>query len=123
MSCFALTGKTNIAESSTATLVGVLNQSAVWIAREIKSGRVSAAEVIQAHLARIEETQPRINAAVEILAEQALAAARNPNDGPMMGVPISIKDSIDVAGVKTTSGSLTRNSHRQNQSPGVAVFV
>ncbi len=89
-------------------MVGVLNQSAVWIAREIKSGRVSAAEVIQAHLARIEETQPRINAAVEILAEQALAAARNPNDGPMMGVPISIKDSIDVAGVKTTSGSLTR---------------
>ena len=88
----------------------MFHQSAISLAREIKSGRLSPLEVIQAHLARIEETQPRINAAVEVLAEQALAAARTVTDGPLMGVPISIKDSIDVAGVKTTSGTITRRN-------------
>jgi amidase len=88
----------------------VLNKGALWLAREIKSGRISALEVVEAHLARIEETHSRINAAVEVFAEQALEAARNPIDGPLMGVPFSIKDSIDVAGVKTTSGTMTRKN-------------
>jgi len=96
----------------------VLNQSAVSLARDIKSRRISALEATQAHLARITETHGRINAAIEVLGEQALADARaadarraaGEEGGPLLGVPISIKDSIDVAGTRCTAGTLGRRN-------------
>ncbi len=77
-------------------MVGVLKRGAVWLAGEIRAGRVSAVEVMRAHLRRIEETQARLNAVVAVLGEQAA------------GVPVSVKDSIDVAGVRTTAGTVGR---------------
>lgn len=90
----------------------MLYSSACGIARAIKARNVSAIEVVQAHLAHIERMQPQINAAVEVLADSAIEAAKRVDDGlstgPLAGVPFSIKDSIDVAGLRTTSGTLGR---------------
>lgn len=96
-------------------MVSVPYKSATWLARAIRSGQLSAVESIQAHLVRIEETHSRINAAVEVLAEQALAEARRADQqlasgdqGTLLGVPISIKDSINIRGTKCTAGTLGR---------------
>jgi amidase len=99
-------------------LVSVLNQGAAWLAREIRSRRISAVEAVRQCLARIEETHLRINAAVEVLSEQAIAAAKQVDarlaageeGGALLGVPISIKDSIDVAGTKCTAGTWGRRN-------------
>jgi amidase len=76
-------------------VVGVLKSGAAWLAGEIREGRLSAAEVMRAHLLRIQETHSQLNAVVALLEQQA-------------GLPISIKDSIDVADVRTTSGTVGR---------------
>ena len=96
----------------------MLNEGAAWLACEIKSRRVSAVEVIREHLARIDSTHAQINAAVEVMRETALAAAAQVDArladgepvGALAGVPLSIKDSIDVAGVRSTAGTLGRKN-------------
>ena len=87
------------------------NQLAVLI----RSRSVSPVEVVNSYLKRIEELNPAINAIVTLnprLIEQARAAeARLMNGdevGPLHGVPLTIKDTIDTAGLKTTSGSRLR---------------
>ncbi|NYT69368.1 amidase [Pusillimonas noertemannii] len=72
---------------------------------------VSREELVRAHLARIEQVNPKLNALVEQRAEQALAEAREADAGhagrtdlPLDGIPISIKDHYDVAGMKHTEG-------------------
>ena len=85
------------------------------MAREIAQRRVSPVEAVDAALARIAETEPELNAFVQVDAEGALAVARRAeNDiaagrplGPLHGVPVSIKDLIDVEGLRATYGSLT----------------
>ncbi len=72
----------------------------------IRSGQISSAELIEAHIERIAEVNPALNAVVDLLAESARAAARMPLDGPLAGVPFSIKDSIEVAGTVCSAGTL-----------------
>ncbi len=89
------------------------NQGAQWLAREISTGKLSAVEAVQAHLNRIRGTHQEINAAVQILEDSALSQAAEADKqlasgkpgGPLLGVPFSIKDSINVAGFRTTSGT------------------
>lgn len=84
--------------------------SATTLARMIRSGAVTAEEVMQAHLARIAEVNPLLNALVASRAEQALAearaadaaAARGATVGPLHGVPFSVKDWIDARGLPCT---------------------
>jgi aspartyl-tRNA(Asn)/glutamyl-tRNA(Gln) amidotransferase subunit A len=81
--------------------------------------QVSAVEVMQAHLDRIAAVNPKINAVMTLLAEQGLAAARAADEavaagdavGPLHGVPFTVKDSLDVAGVVTTRGSTLFRDH------------
>src|SRR6187200_3646884 len=88
-------------------------RSAVDLARSLRSREVSAREVLAAHLARIEETNPAINAIVTLVPERALeqagaadqALARGESVGPLHGLPIAHKDLADTAGVRTTYGS------------------
>ncbi|HEY6570102.1 MAG TPA: amidase family protein, partial [Candidatus Limnocylindrales bacterium] len=82
------------------------SRSAVWMARAIASGEVSSVEVVEACLARTEAVNPRINAVVQFAddaREQAKAAdgelARGVVRGPLHGIPFTIKDSLDTAGV------------------------
>ena len=76
----------------------------------IGAGEVSSREVVQAHLDRIEEVNPIVNAVTVPLVESALAAAdaadaaSDEDRGPLHGVPFSIKENIDCVGSPTTNG-------------------
>ena len=84
---------------------------ATELARLIAGGEVTAVEVVQAHLSRIEAVGERVNAFVTVLAEQALEAAGRAGSGPLAGVPFTVKDSFDTAGARTTRGSLLFVGH------------
>ncbi|MFO7571395.1 MAG: amidase family protein [Gaiellaceae bacterium] len=75
----------------------------------IRSGAVSAAELVELYLARIERLDPELNAYVTVRAEEALAEARAadaaPSGAPFHGVPIAIKDLTPTAGARTTFSS------------------
>jgi amidase len=84
--------------------------SATELAHLIRTRQVSAVEVVQACLGRIEEVNPRVNAIVTLVAEQALEAAkaadaREEPAGPLHGLPVAHKDLVDTAGIRTTYGS------------------
>jgi aspartyl-tRNA(Asn)/glutamyl-tRNA(Gln) amidotransferase subunit A len=88
-------------------------QDATTLAALIATKQVSSREVVQAHLDRTTEVNPKINAIVTLLAEDALrdadaadtAVARGAELGPLHGVPVSIKDSLDTAGIPTQRGT------------------
>jgi amidase len=88
-------------------------ESASSMAAAIRDGRASSAELVEACLARIEAVNPRLNAVVR-LAEDALDRAREADTelaagrirGPIHGVPFTIKDSLDTAGLVTTAGTV-----------------
>ena len=90
--------------------------SAATLARLIRDGQTSSEEVVRAHLERIGQINPTINAVVVVMADSALADARRLDDeqrrgniaGPLHGVPVTIKDAIETAGVVTTGGTLGR---------------
>jgi aspartyl-tRNA(Asn)/glutamyl-tRNA(Gln) amidotransferase subunit A len=91
--------------------IGWLDATA--LAELIRTRQVSAVEVVQQCLERIDGIAPRLNAIVTVLADQALAAAGMADEavaaggtlGPFHGVPFTVKDSLDVAGARTTRGS------------------
>src|SRR6478736_1732022 len=82
--------------------------SAAAQAAAIRARELSSLEVVTAHLERIEEINPSLNALRVVLADEALAAAdeadRHEPQGPLHGVPISVKENVDVAGTATTWG-------------------
>jgi amidase len=79
----------------------------------VRAGELSAQELVQVSLERIEALNPRLNAFVEIDGERALAAAAEVRPGderPFAGVPIAIKNNVSVAGLRLTHGcSLMRD--------------
>jgi Asp-tRNA(Asn)/Glu-tRNA(Gln) amidotransferase A subunit family amidase len=84
----------------------------------VRGGEVSPAELVEQHLARID---PRINAFVAVR-EQALDEARQiDRRGPLAGVPVTVKDSFDVAGLPTRCGSRLRPATPASEdAPAVA---
>jgi amidase len=78
----------------------VLALSGTAQARMIRNGEISAAELFNAYLRRIEQVNPSLNAVVEVLGESPHV------EGPLAGVPFSIKDSIEVTGTVCTAGTL-----------------
>jgi aspartyl-tRNA(Asn)/glutamyl-tRNA(Gln) amidotransferase subunit A len=90
----------------------IIFSDATKLAELIRTREVSPVEVVQAHLDRIAAVNPQLNAIVTV-ADDALEAARaseaavlTGNElGPLHGVPITAKDSIDTAGVLTQRGS------------------
>jgi amidase len=76
---------------------------ALGLAARVRDGEVSARELTEQAIARIEETNPRYNFLVTDCFEQALAT--EPRDGPFSGVPILVKDLNETAGVRTTFSS------------------
>ena len=90
--------------------------SAVSLAERIRRRALSPVELVESHLAQIEELNPRLNAFVQVDAELARRQARAAEAavgngdglGPLHGVPLSIKSSIDVAGWPCESGSKLR---------------
>ncbi|WP_437572596.1 amidase [Sorangium sp. So ce542] len=92
---------------------------------------VSAEEVTRAHLARIEALDPRLRAFTQVLHDEALAAARGLDDerrrgeirGPLHGLPITVKESLDMAGMASTLGVASRRGHRATGDAGVTALL
>jgi amidase len=88
-------------------------------AHAIRVGAITSLELVEAHLAQIERLNPQINAVVQVLAESALERARQADEaqargeswGILHGVPFSVKDSFEMAGVVSTSGTLGRANY------------
>jgi Asp-tRNA(Asn)/Glu-tRNA(Gln) amidotransferase A subunit family amidase len=93
--------------------------SAQEIAAQIRRKAVSPVDVARAHLDRIERLNPRLNAFVDCKPEAVLVQARDAEKailrgddlGPLHGVPVSIKSSIDVAGHLCEAGTRLRAGH------------
>jgi Asp-tRNA(Asn)/Glu-tRNA(Gln) amidotransferase A subunit family amidase len=82
-------------------------------AAAIRAGQVSAVEVTRTALATIREQDPAVNAFTVVLEDEALATARGADaragrgeSGPLLGVPVSIKDHVWLAGAPATNGSV-----------------
>ena len=82
-------------------------------ARRLRNREATAVELVDACLARVEQWEPHVHALVTVLGEQAISRAeqadrelarRRPR-GPLHGVPVVVKDLIDVSGVPTEAGS------------------
>ena len=90
--------------------------SAVEMAERIRKKTLSTVELVQAHLAQIEKLNPKLNAFVQVRREEVLceaeaadaAVSHGEELGPLHGVPISIKGSLDVSGMRNEAGSKLR---------------
>ena len=97
------------------------------LADSIRSGDLASEEVVNTLLRRIEEVNPALNAVVQLAAEAAIARAREADIslsrgeswGPLHGVPMTIKDSLDTAGVISTGGTMGRASFVPEQDATV----
>ncbi len=87
--------------------------TATELSRRIRTREISAREVMETHLAQIERVNPKVNAIVTLVPEQALdmadaadkALARGDEVGPLHGLPVAHKDLVPTKGIRTTLGS------------------
>ncbi|MEP6913858.1 MAG: amidase, partial [bacterium] len=94
---------------------GITSQSIGELAQLIRTRAISPVDVVNAFLLRIENVNPKLNAVVTLAsdvrekAREAEAAVMQGNTlGPLHGVPLTIKDTIETKGLRTTSGSAMR---------------
>ena len=94
----------------------LVGSSAGALAARIASGEVSAIDVVEAHIARIEAVNPRLNAVVVPRYAEARTEAREADRrraageplGPLHGVPVTVKECLDLAGTPSTFGLSAR---------------
>lgn len=107
----------------------LLSQDLTAQAALLESGAVSCVELVRQQLVAIEASQPVINSYIHVDAAGALAAAAESDarrrDGrarPLEGLPVAVKDNIDVAGMVTTAGMETRrhDAPAAGDNPAVA---
>jgi amidase len=102
--------------------------TATELARRIRARELSCEEVMRAHLAQIERVNPKVNAVVTLLPEQAIEGAREADRrlragdavGALHGLPIAHKDLMPTRGIRTTFGSPIYKDHVPDQD-GVLV--
>jgi aspartyl-tRNA(Asn)/glutamyl-tRNA(Gln) amidotransferase subunit A len=90
------------------------------IARRVAARQHSAEEVTRAHLDRLAAVEPRVDAFLQVLADRALAKARGLDAAlasgrpapPLAGVPLAVKDVLDMEGLPTTCGSRILEGYR-----------
>ena len=93
--------------------IGLVGLSASEMARQVAAGDVTSAELVEAHIARIQAVNPTINAVV-VLAFRSRPARKPPRPtrraargeplGPLHGVPITIKECFHLTGTPATEG-------------------
>jgi fatty acid amide hydrolase 2 len=101
----------------------LLRRSAVGLARAIKNGELTSAQVVDVHIARAIAVNPTLNAIVHdrydaarrdaLEAERAIAEGKQV--GPLHGVPITIKDCVGIKGYRQTGGLVSRRHHLAEQ--------
>lgn len=126
IAAWALAGSINIIGSQRAKAAiaspapdDLIFTSAKRMAEMIKAKKVSAVELLDAHFKRIDAVNPKLNAIVMFCRERAYKEAKDADDalakgqikGPLHGVPFTIKDSIDTAGVVTTGATMGRKNY------------
>lgn len=90
------------------------------ISSRLARGETKSERLVEDCLQQIKDRQPELNAFITVTADEALAAARaadremagGRHRGALHGIPVSLKDLIDQAGLPTTAGSLVRRGHR-----------
>ena len=105
----------------------IIYGSAASIAKMIRKKNVSSEEVVRAFLDRIDKVNPKLNAVVQLAGDRALSEAREADrglskgdvKGPLHGVPITIKDSLDTAGIISAAGTKGRISFAPSQDATV----
>ncbi|WP_307805954.1 amidase [Streptomyces chrestomyceticus] len=110
-------------------------QQALWElpaqaqAAAVRSGEVTAVELVECHLERIAEVNPAVNAVTQLLADRARAdaaavdrrRAAGEDPGPLAGVPFTVKETTAVEGVPTTYGAERFRHHvARSDAPPVA---
>src|SRR5438067_99754 len=97
--------------------------------RRLRARRTTSAQVTEECLQRIEADNPRLNAFIRVTADEAREQAREADRemaaghdrGPLHGVPISIKDLLDIRGLPTTAASRVRDGHvARRDAPAIA---
>jgi amidase len=99
----------------------------VELCQAVRNGDVSAEALVDGALARINAANPRINAVVRLAAEEARqraraadqARARNEIWGPLHGIPMTIKDSLDTTSIVSTGGTVGRKNFIPDQDASV----
>lgn len=105
----------------------ILNQPALKMAQDIREQRISSLELAQAFMAHIEQVNPAINAINQVDPERIereaqrldVLQAKGIMQGPLHGVPISIKDNLLTEGIITTGGSSAFKDHIPTQDATV----
>jgi Asp-tRNA(Asn)/Glu-tRNA(Gln) amidotransferase A subunit family amidase len=102
---------------------------ATELAERIRARDISPVEAVEAYLRRVEEWNPKLNAIVTHAAEHALEQARETESaitrgeagGALLGVPLTVKDTIETRGMRSTAGSKVRARHVPHaDAPSVA---
>jgi len=97
--------------------------------RRLRARELTSTRVTEECLRRIEADNPRLNAFITVMADEALRQAREADQaiaagddrGPLHGVPISIKDLLDIRGIPTTAASRVREGHvASSDAPTIA---
>jgi amidase len=115
----AAAGRTSLIDSAEAAPEasgGIVSKSAGELADAIRSKKLSSRDVVEAHLAQIARVNPKLNAIVQLTADSArreadeadAALARGELKGPLHGVPITVKDTLETTGVICTGGTKGR---------------
>ena len=89
------------------------------VAPRLARGEVKSEKLTEECLSQIEALNPKLNAFITVTADTALAEARAADKeiaggrgrGPMHGIPVSLKDLVDITGVRTSAGALVRAGH------------
>lgn len=100
-------------------MMDIICTSAKSLTSLIQTKKLSSEELVNAFIKRVEEVNPKLNAIVQLKAEDAIQLAKEADNmlakgeilGPLHGVPMTIKDSLDTAGVITTWGTPGRKNH------------
>lgn len=108
-----LLGAATAAKTLAAQTPDICFLTAVEMAKLIRRRKLSAHEIMAAHLKQIERVNPKVNAIVTLIADQALESARKADErqarglplGRLHGLPVVHKDLFDTAGIRTTYGS------------------
>jgi fatty acid amide hydrolase 2 len=111
----------------------VTERSALDLAAAIRRGELTSLEVVEAHIGRLEAVGPRINAIAAERYERARAEAREADrriaagrDGelpPLLGVPFTVKETIELRGMPNSAGVLARRGRLSEQTAPVVQRV
>ncbi|MBA3027860.1 MAG: amidase [Desulfobacteraceae bacterium] len=108
-------------------MIGLAFQSASRLLEFIREKRVSSVELIELYFERYKRLNPKINAIVTMDFERALRRAKKADEdlakgkswGPLHGLPVTIKDSIEVVGMPCTAGSPYLKNHMPSKNADV----